>query len=138
MVLGSNGDDGVASGFDMESWEVCQGSLGNCYLLCALAAAVRDFALSDELIDEEFEDVGIFGVSFWVFDRWQMAWVDANFPCYWPSRGSHSGRWRLIFASCEDPKEVWSMVVEKASQPPNVTTPPHCCHTLVRYSFQHI
>jgi len=106
--------DGVASCTDMNGCEVCQGSLGDCYLICALATAVGDLSLADDLIDEEFEDVGIYGVSLWVQGRWEMVWVDRNFPCYRPSRSSHSGRWRPIFASCEDPKEIWPLVVEKA------------------------
>merc|ERR1711957_1101946 len=43
-----------------------------------------------------------------------MVYVDRNFPCYQPTKASHSSRSRLIFASCEDPKEIWPLVVEKA------------------------
>jgi len=106
--------DGVASCLDVDAGEICQGSLGDCYFLCALAACVRDMAIADDLIDEEFEDVGIYGVSFWVEGHWEMVWVDRNFPCYRPARAAHAGRWRLVFASCADPKEIWPLVVEKA------------------------
>lgn len=106
--------DGVASCLDVDAGEICQGSLGDCYFLCALAACVRDMAIADDLIDEEFEDVGIYGVSFWVEGHWEMVWVDRSFPCYRPARAAHNGRWRLIFASCADPKEIWPLVIEKA------------------------
>lgn len=43
-----------------------------------------------------------------------MVWVDELFPCFRPKRSSHAGRWRLIFASCSDQKEIWPIVVEKA------------------------
>lgn len=106
--------DGMSSCLDVDAGEICQGSLGDCYFLCALAACVRDMAIADDLIDEEFEDVGIYGVSFWVEGHWEMVWVDRNFPCYRPARATHAGRWRLVFASCADPKEIWPLVIEKA------------------------
>eukprot|EP00931_Biecheleriopsis_adriatica_P063394 TRINITY_DN38384_c0_g1_i1.p1 TRINITY_DN38384_c0_g1~~TRINITY_DN38384_c0_g1_i1.p1 ORF type:complete len:505 (-),score=102.91 TRINITY_DN38384_c0_g1_i1:299-1813(-) len=107
-------DDHVASVLDLDANKICQGSLGDCYLLSALAAATQSLLIADDLIDEEFEDVGIYGVSFWVQGRWEMVWVDNEFPCYRPKKSSHSGRWRLVFASCEDPNEIWPIVVEKA------------------------
>ena len=60
--------------------DVAQGSLGDCYLLSALALATRDQAVCDDLIDDTYEDVGIYGVTLWYKRRWTMVWVDAQFP----------------------------------------------------------
>jgi hypothetical protein len=100
----------------MAEAEVVQGSLGDCYLLCALAAVTRDAGVDDALIDEQFEDAGVYGVSLWLDGRWRMVWVDAFFPCYAPKAeaGRRRQAWRLIFAATADHKQIWPMVVEKA------------------------
>jgi hypothetical protein len=97
-------------------------------LLCALTTAVRDLQVADDLIDETFEEQGIYGVSFFVEGRWRMVWVDAYFPCTAKplavvrTSSHHRGSttlpsrqlWRPLFARMKDTKEIWSLVVEKA------------------------
>merc|ERR1711862_118249 len=70
-------------------------------------------ALAEDLIDETYEEQGIYGVSFWRHGRWQMTWVDFYFPCYMPS-SRNRGKHKLIFAGANDGKEIWMPVVEKA------------------------
>ena len=111
----SDGDGVVSAAESMKPTDVVQGSVGDCYFLSALAAVVFHHPdLADDLIDETYEEQGIYGVSFWRDGRWRMTWVDQYFPCYRPSGKSHSGKHKLIFASGEDHKETWPMVVEKA------------------------
>ena len=115
-LYSDNNRDGVVSAAEgMELSDSAQGSVGDCYFLSALAAAVHHHPdLADDLIDETYEEHGIYGVSFWLRGKWRMIWVDAYFPCYRPSSHSHRGKYRLIFAAASDRKEIWPLVVEKA------------------------
>lgn len=99
---------------EMSAEDIVQGSLGESYFLCALAAAINDVGICDNIIDDEFEDCGIYGVSFFINGKWQMIWVDSLFPCFKHKANSHLRRWRPMFAHCADMKEIWIMVVEKA------------------------
>ena len=82
-------------------------SVGDCYFLSALSAVVYHAPdLCDDLIDEEYEEHGVYGVSFWCDGGWRMVWVDGYFPCYRPPKSSHSGRHKLIFAGAKDHKEI--------------------------------
>lgn len=152
----------------MKGSEIEQGLLGDCYLLCALATAVKDLQVADDLIgmvfswffatallllfaaafrsprvlnrlnrfratpDETYEDVGIYGVTFWADGRWRMVWVDAYVPCTSKelslgsdrmmngrsmasaNRGRTVKRFRPLFAKMKDTKEIWTLLVEKA------------------------
>lgn len=99
----------------MQVSDVLQGSVGNCYFLAAVSAVVQHYPdIADELIDETYEEQGIYGVSLWKHGKWQMVWVDGYFPCYHPHGRSHRGKHRLIFANPDDGKEIWMLVVEKA------------------------
>lgn len=112
-----NGDGVVSAVEGMQLYDATQGSVGDCYFLSALAAAVHQQPdLCDDLIEETYEEQGIYGVSFWVGGKWRMIWVDGYFPCY--KTRSRSGRgkkkYRLLFAKPTDRKEIWPLVVEKA------------------------
>eukprot|EP00736_Rhodelphis_marinus_P011527 Rmarinus@m.1151 len=103
---GSTTDD--AEGIDPE--DVTQGSLGDCYFLAAVSAVVQDRRLRKDIIDEVFEEFGVYGVTFFVNGRWTMVWVDSAFPC----RRSRSGSWVPVYAYSKGLKEIWVMVIEKA------------------------
>mmetsp|Transcript_43064 Transcript_43064/g.131142 ORF Transcript_43064/g.131142 Transcript_43064/m.131142 type:complete len:516 (-) Transcript_43064:151-1698(-) len=116
-LYSDNDGDGVASAAEsMETDDIRQGSVGDCYFLAALSAVVQHHPdLADDLIDETYEEYGIYGVSFWNGGKWRMTWVDSYFPCYRPSANkSRGGKHRLIFAGATDRKEIWPLVVEKA------------------------
>jgi hypothetical protein len=53
--------DGVATAAEsMKADDVMQGSVGDCYFLCSLAAVVWGHPdLCDDLIDEEYEEAGV-------------------------------------------------------------------------------
>lgn len=115
-LYSDNDGDGIVSAAEsMEAEDVCQGSVGDCYFLAALGAVIQHHPdLAEDLIDEEFEEQGIYGVSFWWRGRWEMVYVDGYFPCYQPSSRTHRNKHRLIFAGASDHKEIWTLVVEKA------------------------
>jgi len=115
-LYSDNDGDGVVSAAEsMEMTDAMQGSVGDCYFLSALAAAVQHHPdLADDLVDETYEEQGIYGVSFYIRGKWRMIWVDSFFPCYRPKSSSHRGKHRLIFAGASDRKELWPLVVEKA------------------------
>lgn len=116
-LYSDNDGDGVVSAAEsMEASDIAQGSVGDCYFLSALASAVWAHPdLCDDLIDETYEESGIYGVSFWQHGAWQMVWVDSYFPCYRPGKSSHSGKHKLIFSSSTNCKEIWPLVIEKVT-----------------------
>jgi len=111
-----DGDGCVSAAESMEVEDAIQGSVGDCYFLAALSAVIQHHPeLAEDLIDETYEEQGIYGVTFWRRGKWKMTWVDGYFPCYQPSsKSSRRGKHRLIFAGASDGKEIWALVVEKA------------------------
>jgi len=98
--------------------DVAQGRLGNCYFLAAIAntaTASKDLIIND-LIVEDFEQQGMYGVKFFVNGQWLTIVVDDRIPCIpWGSQ------WIPIFAGLKDHsaqeknvKELWPMIFEKA------------------------
>ena len=119
--------DGIASAAEsMQASDIAQGSVGDCYFLSALASVVWAHPdLCDDLIDETYEEAGIYGVSFWQHGAWEMVWVDGYFPCYRPGKSSHSGKHKLIFGGSTDHKEIWPLVIEKVPRCPSELAPVH-------------
>ena len=80
--------------------DVAQGKLGDCYFLAALAslALAADDHLLKDLIIEDGQDVGLFGVKFFVSGCWVTVVVDDWFPCV----QDESGAWRPVFASSKN------------------------------------
>ena len=115
-LYGDADDTGaVSAGASQNADDVAQGSLGDCYTLSALALATRDGAVCDDLIDDTYEDVGIYGVTLCVRGRWTMVWVDAQFPCWRPINAhGKQRRPKPIYATSSDHREIWPNVVEKA------------------------
>jgi len=105
--------DGISSAVEsMQVEDIEQGSVGDCYFLSAICAAISHSPnVADDLILETYEEHGIYGVSLYLDNKWRMIWVDDCFPCYLPHR---SKKWKPLFARSKDGKEIWPMVVEKA------------------------
>lgn len=104
---------------DISPDDIAQGNLGNCYFLAALAscAAAKEDHLLRDLIIEEGQDVGLYGVKFFVNGRWVTVIVDDYFPC----TQDYNGAWQPIFAHSKDHDgsppgqvELWVMIFEKA------------------------
>ena len=73
-----------------------QGRLGNCYFLAAIAGCAtggNDVLLKDICI-ENYADVGLYGVKFFINGKWATVIVDDRIPCEKVGSG-----WKPIFAS---------------------------------------
>jgi calpain-15 len=98
---------------------VAQGRLGNCYYLAAIASCAlgQSDMLVKDLCIEEYQDVGLYGVKFFINGSWATVVVDDRIPCAQLAPGV----WAPVFASPkrhsgqkEGEKEVWPMIFEKA------------------------
>ena len=125
LYTDNTGDGVVTAAESMEASDIMQGSVGDCYFLSALSSVIWAHPdLADDLIDETYEELGIYGVSFWQNGAWNMVWVDGYFPCYRPGKSSHSGKHKLIFGGSKDHKEIWPLVVEKVQPSAFILGPP--------------
>ena len=91
--------------------DVNQGSLGNCWFLCALAGLAESHpSLLERVVPRdqgfsEAEYAGIFHFLFWQYGQWVEVVVDDLLP-------SRAGR--PIYVTSDDRGEMWPCLVEKA------------------------
>lgn len=95
---------GGASRFD-----VCQGELGDCWLLAAVACLSMQPKLFDQVVSTEQNFTsnycGLFRFRFWHFGEWKEVVVDDRLPTV---RGS------LLYIHSKEKNEFWSALLEKA------------------------
>ena len=72
--------------------------------------------LINDLVIEDYADVGLFGIKFYVMGKWVTVAVDDQFPCSQQQR-----QWKPLFAGPKKhseqeagEKEIWPMLFEKA------------------------
>jgi hypothetical protein len=74
--------------------------------------------LINDLVIEDYADVGLFGIKFYVMGRWVTVAVDDQFPCL---QQPQQRQWKPLFAGPKKhsdqeagEKEIWPMLFEKA------------------------
>lgn len=87
--------------------DVLQGSLGDCFLVSALALLTSQLRLLKSLIRPSKRQNGCYTVRLWEFGQDTSVIVDDMIPCC-------ASRRLPIFARCRDPDQFWVQLVEKA------------------------
>ncbi|KAG6476656.1 hypothetical protein ZIOFF_065901 [Zingiber officinale] len=90
----------------VNSSDVCQGRLGDCWFLSAVAVLTETSRLSEVIITPEYNEVGIYTVRFCIQGEWVPVVVDDWVPCESPGKPA--------FATSKKRNELWVSVLEKA------------------------
>lgn len=86
--------------------DVCQGQLGDCWFLSAVAVLTEVSRISEVIITPEYNEEGIYTVRFCIQGEWVPVIVDDWIPC------EPSGK--PAFATSRRGNELWVSILEKA------------------------
>ncbi|XP_078428400.1 calpain-type cysteine protease family [Wolffia australiana] len=90
----------------VNSSDVCQGRLGDCWFLSAVAVLTESSRISEIIITPEFNAEGVYTVRFCIQGEWVPVIVDDWIPCETPSKPA--------FATSRKRDELWVSILEKA------------------------
>lgn len=86
--------------------DVCQGRLGDCWFLSAVAVLTEVSRISEVIITPEYNEEGIYTVRFCIQGEWVPVVVDDWIPCESPGKPA--------FATSRKGNELWVSLLEKA------------------------
>ncbi|XP_042008073.1 calpain-type cysteine protease DEK1-like isoform X1 [Salvia splendens] len=86
--------------------DVCQGRLGDCWFLSAVAVLTEVSRISEVIITPDFNGEGIYTVRFCIQGEWVPVVVDDWIPCESPGKPA--------FATSRKGNELWVSILEKA------------------------
>ncbi|EPS66151.1 phytocalpain [Genlisea aurea] len=86
--------------------DVCQGRLGDCWFLSAVAVLTEVSRISEVIITPDYNEEGIYTVRFCIQGEWVPVVVDDWIPCESPGKPS--------FAKSKKANELWVTILEKA------------------------
>ncbi|KAK4492216.1 hypothetical protein RD792_003016 [Penstemon davidsonii] len=86
--------------------DVCQGRLGDCWFLSAVAVLTEVSRISEVIITPDYNEEGIYTVRFCIQGEWVPVVVDDWIPCESPGKPA--------FATSKKGNELWVSVLEKA------------------------
>ncbi|KAG1342741.1 Calpain-type cysteine protease ADL1 [Cocos nucifera] len=90
----------------VNSSDVCQGRLGDCWFLSAVAVLTEACRISEVIITPEYNEEGIYTVRFCIQGEWVPVVVDDWIPCESPGKPA--------FATSKKHNELWVSILEKA------------------------
>ncbi|GLT26977.1 hypothetical protein SLA2020_020110 [Shorea laevis] len=86
--------------------DVCQGRLGDCWFLSAVAVLTEASRITEVIITPEYNEEGIYTVRFCIQGEWVPVVVDDWIPCEAPCKPA--------FATSKKGNELWVSILEKA------------------------
>ncbi|XP_022987996.1 calpain-type cysteine protease DEK1-like [Cucurbita maxima] len=86
--------------------DVCQGRLGDCWFLSAVAVLTEASKISEVIITPRYNEEGIYTVRFCIQSEWVPVVVDDWIPCESPGKPA--------FATSRKGNELWVSMLEKA------------------------
>ncbi|KAL3654770.1 Calpain-type cysteine protease dek1 [Castilleja foliolosa] len=86
--------------------DVCQGRLGDCWFLSAVAVLTEVSRISEVIITPDYNEEGVYTVRFCIQGEWVPVVVDDWIPCESPGKPA--------FATSKKSNELWVSILEKA------------------------